>query len=140
MEKFINSFTDAEKSEYDKLLDITTRERVAYRTVEIIDLPNILVICLSLFHPNKQDTKVNMKSLKFPEKLTMEYESCCRVYKLNSWVDHWGGSLDSGHYTATVDLLSTQWLVCDDDKIQPAYSKMGGVDDSNVYLLFYEAL
>lgn len=138
---YSNTLTDKEKQEYNRLADIFTRERIAYRSVELIELPDVLVLCLSLFNSSQQDVKFDLKNLKFPETLTMEFNKCCRVYKLNSWIDHWGSNIDSGHYTATVDLEKSQWITCDDDKIQIPSDKTGGtVKDSHVYLLFYEAI
>jgi ubiquitin C-terminal hydrolase len=137
---YSNTLTDKEKQEYNRLADIFTRERIAYRSVELVELPDVLVLCLSLFNTSQQDAKVNLKHLKFPETLNMEFEKCCRVYKLNSWIDHWGSNIDSGHYTATVEYGTKQWIMCDDDKVQAPQDKEGGlVRDPNVYLLFYEA-
>ena len=138
---YANILTDKEKSEYNQLADIFTRERIAFRSVELIDLPEVLVICLSLFNPSQQDAKVNIKDLKFPETLPLEFERCSRVYKLNSWIDHWGSSIDSGHYTATVPFGDNAWVQCDDDKLNGPNPRMNGaVKDNNVYLLFYEAV
>lgn len=136
-----NVLTESERKEYNRLADIFTRERIAYRSVEFIELPDVLVLCLSLFNPNQQDAKVIMKNLKFPETLNMQFEKCSRVYKLNSWIDHLGSSIDSGHYTATVPFQQSSYIVCDDDKLTPAQNIANNtVSDNDVYLLFYEAI
>lgn len=136
-----NTLTEHEKNEYNRLADIFTRERIAYRSIEFVDLPDVLVLCLSLFDPSQKGAKVSAKHLKFPETLNMEFEKCSRSYKLNSWIDHLGSSIDSGHYTATVPFQKDKYIVCDDDKLLPAQRSFSGtVQDNNVYLLFYEAV
>ena len=132
---------DFEKREYNRLADIFTRERKAYRTVELIELPDVLVFCLSLFNPSQQGGKINLKDLKFPEILNMDLKGREKVYKLNSWIDHWGNSIDSGHYTATATYNDNQWITFDDDHFNGPHTKFGNyVQDNNVYLLFYEAV
>lgn len=135
---YSTSLTEKEKQEYNRLADIFTRERVAYRSVELVDLPDVLVLCLSLFNPSQQDTKVNLKNLPLQETLDMHFESCSRTYKLNSWIEHLGPSIDSGHYTATVSSPQS-WIICDDDKIMTS-DRNGQSRDASVYLLFYEAI
>lgn len=132
--------TEYEKSEYNRLAEIFTRDKVAYRSVELIELPNVLVFCLSVFNSNGRDAKTILKNLQFPEILDMNFLKCKRKYKLNSWIDHWGSNSHSGHYTATINFEGDKWITCDDDKLGNPSKKSGAVKDSNVYLLFYEAV
>lgn len=130
--------TEYEKSEYNRLAEIFTKEKVAFRSVELIELPKILVFCLSVFNTNGSDAKTTLKNLQFPEILDMSFSKCKKRYKLNSWIDHWGSNSHSGHYTATINFEGDKWITCDDDRLGNPSKKTGNVKDSNVYLLFYE--
>lgn len=135
------ALTENERTEYNRLADIYTKERIAFRSVEFIELPDVLVLCLSLFNPNQQDAKVIMKNLKFPETLNMKYNQGSRKYKLNSWIDHLGSSIDSGHYTATVPFQQNSYIICDDERLTTPQNIFNNVvSDNEVYLLFYEAI
>lgn len=137
---YMNTLTDHELEEFEKYTEIASRTRRAYRTVELVELPEVLVICFSLFDLNQQSNKVSLQQLVFPEVLPMEFGRVSEMYKLSSWTDHWGTSIDSGHYTAVVKHLQNEWINCDDDKVTKYPTQSKEIDDKNVYLLFYEKI
>lgn len=135
--------TERELNEYEQLSHVITKDKIANRIVKFVKLPDVLVICFTIFDPFHPDAKINTDNLNFPLDLTLgTSDGRSRRYKLKSRIDHLGTSIESGHYTAVVfSEQNKTWVECDDEKLSTLPSPNSQIlHDKNVYLLFYESV
>jgi ubiquitin C-terminal hydrolase len=58
------------------------------------------------------------------------------LYELVGRIDHFGGSLDSGHYTSAVHIDQVGWHNCNDEKVTLMKCAPTGLSSSAYVLLF----
>ena len=101
----------------------TGKEETVTKTLRLFRLPAVLFLCLKRFSGNGRK---NDQYIEIPVRFEINNES----YILQCGCYH-QGSLNSGHYTATVN-ISGKWVVIDDDASFPASNL-----SKNAYCLFY---
>ena len=107
------------------------------KTLEIVRLPQILIIHLKRFQKRGLNYFKNNASIDYPiENLDLgKFSQQSGVYSLYSVVEH-HGTLNCGHYTSICKGSDLKWRLFDDDIVKPATS----IISSSAYILFYELI
>lgn len=103
--------------------DKTNKLETVKKTMCFFRLPTVMFVCLKRF---SSDGRKNDQHIEVP----FEFELEGATYTLQCGCYH-QGSLNSGHYTAIVN-ISGKWVVVDDDSYYPAQNI-----SKNAYCLFY---
>jgi ubiquitin C-terminal hydrolase len=104
--------------------DKTGKTETVTKSMGFFRLPDLLFVCLKRFSPNGRK---NDQHIEIPTALEFQNES----FNLQCGCYH-QGSLNSGHYTAVVNIKG-EWVVMDDDASFPASNV-----SKNAYCLFYQ--
>ncbi|GMM29854.1 hypothetical protein DAMA08_025990 [Martiniozyma asiatica (nom. inval.)] len=107
----------------------------SYWYTSVVNLPDVLVICLNVFTIN---SKVKISDFNFPTNLNLQFPRAEKSYRLKAWVDHLGPGIHNGHYVSYV-ARGQQWVECDDTILRTRKLSDWNKDDK-VYMLFYEAV
>lgn len=106
-----------------------------HKRLEIVKLPQILIIHLKRFKQTGKKYKKNTIPIHYPiENLDLsQYSRVPGLYNLFGIVQH-AGSLNSGHYTATCKGFDSTWRHFDDSSISIPKTLFS----PSAYILFYE--
>ena len=99
----------------------------AEKSMQVASLPTVLLLHLKRFVLTDKRYQKNQRVVRLPEFFMMHTTK----YQVIGTVNHWGASMNSGHYTANIN--AGQWKCCDDLKI----SASGNLKEysSEIYLL-----
>jgi ubiquitin C-terminal hydrolase len=124
--------------------DETNAKEDIRKTLAFFKLPQILFICLKRFSFDHRSRK-NNDLIEFPETIHMQkyycgYQASKQNYQLKAVCYHIG-SMNYGHYTATVKQHNTgQWFYCDDERITPTDLPTVLRTLNHVYCVVYERI
>lgn len=133
----IDSITGA----IDHVLRCEDLGRKCSKQLSFSSLPPLLIIQLKRFIYKQTTPKSELELHKItrPLKIPLALNLQQNTYRLYAGVNHHGGSLNAGHYTATIHKPDGSWCVFDDDsKVQKVNESAVLNQNSSVYLLFYE--
>ena len=99
----------------------------AEKSMQVASLPSVLLLHLKRFVLTDKGYQKNQRVVRLPEFFMMHTTK----YQVIGTVNHWGASMNSGHYTANIN--AGQWKCCDDLKI----SASGNLKEysSEIYLV-----
>lgn len=142
----LDHHTEAETMEGENAWfnDQTNTKEDIRKTLAFFKLPEILFICLKRFSFDRRCRKKN-DLIEFPETINMQkyycgYHASKQNYRLKAVCYHMG-SMNYGHYTASVKQHNTeQWFYCDDERITPTDLPTVLRTLNHVYCVVYERI
>ncbi len=116
--------------------DICEKMEMSQMQTLFENAPRFLIVYLNRFTRSsvKNDTKIKiLQELELPDYASISGSSL--HYRLVSYVEHFGHTIHSGHYIATVR-RENRWFTCNDDKCSKASNPDGKASSTVSFLIF----
>ncbi|CAD5228410.1 unnamed protein product [Bursaphelenchus okinawaensis] len=134
LQYFVDAYFNPErmrdfKCEKCKAVDTSTK------TFSIQDAPRVLVIQLKRF--KHTGSKIQMP-ISVPHELDLTGHTRTKTnlsYRLYGFINHYGATTNSGHYTATMKGFDGNWYSFDDEQVEQ--TRVNQVPTQYPYILFY---
>ena len=141
LKECLQTYSQPETLEGDNAYTCSTcnMKTTSTKTISLASVPETLIIQLKRFIYNKKNLRHEKMdhTVDFPmNNLCIDRENQTINYDLIGVIHH-SGSIQGGHYTASVkSLTDNKWYYCNDSSITPITPKL--IHKKTAYLLFYQ--